>query len=68
MNDAQKPVLFNIPETITILCDWYDNARGDDDNEGMLRIDTSLKLLKKKYSSNKMPFEVNLDLNIRYTY
>jgi len=68
MNDDQKPVPFNIPETITILCDWYDNARGDDDNEIMLRIDTSLKLLKKKYSSKEMPFEVNLDLNIRYNY
>ena len=67
-NDDQKPVPFNIPETITILCDWYDNARCDEDNEAMTRIDTTLKLLKRKYGSDEMPYEYKLDLNVRYTY
>lgn len=67
MNDV-KPIPFNIPETITILCDWHENATEKDDNEAMTRIDTSLKLLKRKYGSDEMPYEGNMDLNIRYTY
>ena len=66
MNDV-KPIPFNIPETITVLCDWYDCARDDDDNEAMVRIDSSLKLLKRKYGSDEMPFESNLGLLVRYT-
>jgi hypothetical protein len=67
-NDEQKSIPFNIPEIITILCDWHENATEEEDNEAMTRIDTSLKLLKRKYGSDEMPYEYKLDLNIRYTY